>query len=221
MRKVTLLGVLAVVALAASAQGALYYENFEDGLAGWSIWTERGTNTSAAVSEDPDVGDPNEPVLDNPNATMALVGGNSFNGGIYTTVSGLPTNTPLEIDGWWKPTSWPANNAWAEVIVIADDPPPPPQNGSDYNVAANLEYKTDSFNAGGLGAGGIGRMSLTAEVTNDGTFTTTTGQITIILKVGNGSGTTTCAFDDIIITPEPTAALLLGLPMLFLRRRRS
>lgn len=223
MRKIALVGVLAVI-FATSAQANFvlgpngYYENFEDGLTGWSLWTERGTNTSAAALEDPDLGDP-ATTMDDPNDTMAIVGGNAFNGGIYTTISGLPTGTPLTIDGWWRPLNWPANNGWAEVIVIPDSTPPPPQDGSDYNVAGNLEYKTDSFNGAGPGSGDSTTFS-GAEVTDDGSFTTTTGTITVILKVGNGSGLTDVAFDDVLVTPEPTAALLLALPGLALLRRR-
>jgi hypothetical protein len=219
MKKVALLGVLAVAVFATTAQGALWYENFEDGLNGWSIWTERGSATSAAVDETPDLGDPPNTPLDLPNDVMAKVGGNSYNGGIYTTVSGLPNGIPLKIDGWWRIVSgFGGNSSWAEVIVIPDSTPPPPQDGSDYNVAANLEYKTDDFDPAGPGEG---TFSGTAEVTNDGWFgPLSTGTVTVILKVGNGSGLTEVAFDDIIITPEPSSALLLGLPALALLRRR-
>lgn len=216
MRNIALIGLLTFVIASAASASPVWYENFEDGLAGWSMWTERGTNTSAAISEVPDLGDPGS-TLDNPNDLMAKVGGTGFNGGIYTTVSGLPTNTTLTIDGFWRTLTWPNNNAWAEVIVIPDDTPPPPVNGSDYNVAANLEYKIDSWAQQGTIDG---TFSGTAAVKNDGDFTTTTGTVTVILKVGNGSGLSEVAFDDVQITPEPAslALLLLGLPML--RRRR-
>lgn len=216
MRKVALMGLLVMAITAAASASPVWYENFEDGLAGWSLWTERGTNTSAAISEVPDLGDPNT-TLDNPNDLMARVSGDGFNGGIYTTVTGLPTNQTLTIDGYWRTLVWPNNAVWVEIIVIPDSSPPPPAPGQDYNVAANLEYKIDSW----AQQGSIdGTFSGTAAVKNDGVFSTTTGTVTVILKTGNIGGNSQVAIDDVQITPEPAsfALLLLGLPML--RRRR-
>lgn len=216
MKKVLLAGMLAVGLTATSAQAALWFENFENGLTGWNLWTERGTNTSQAIDENPVLGDIQP--FSGANETMAQVSGNNFNGGIWTVVSGLPTGEPLMIDGFWRTLTWPGSNAWAEVIVVEGNNPP--VDGVD--LTGPLIYKTDSWDNPGGSNGQISTSPLNnlGGAPGTGAFSTASGTVTVVLKVGNVSGTTAVAFDDVSIVPEPSAALLLAMPGLALLRRR-
>ncbi len=216
MKAVTLacsLLLVAVVVAPASAQYQ-YFENFEDGLAGWSLWVERGTSLIAAEAESPVLG--NIVPESGGNQTVAHVGGNNFNGGIWTVIT-LPLGAgTYAIDGFWRSHPTVANNQWGEVIVKEGNSPP--TNGSD--TTGPLIYKNDTFATPG---GWTGQISLTDPVQggNPASITTASGTITLILKSGNtGSSNASVDFDDVWITPEPTSLALLGLAGLPLLRRR-
>ncbi|UCG16714.1 MAG: SBBP repeat-containing protein, partial [Phycisphaerales bacterium] len=199
MRTAIVAGTFAMVLCASANAAPVWYENFEGGLAGWNIWTERGTNMCTANAEGPPaLGDPINTPLDMPNQVWAQVGGgDTFNGGIWTMVSGLPTGTVLHIDGYWRTLAWGANNHWAEVIVN-DNQAEVPVNGADYPATTTLEYKIDGWDNPAGKDGMFSDPDVT--VVNDGNFMTTDGTILVVLKVGNAGGLTWVAFDDLFIT---------------------
>ncbi len=207
MRKLVRIVVL-VTALACTATAFGQYqwtEDFSTGIGSWTQWTERGTAQNAAE------------------AGWAHVGGDNFNGGIYKTIA-LPLGAgTYTIDGLWKTHGTSADSFWAEVLMY--EGVKTLNNGADYNPGQNgtiadgeTLYKNDTWTTKN---GWNGQISATAPVFNSPSFTTTTGTITLVLKTGNTGGTGAADFDDMSITPEPAAALLLGLPLLFVRRRRA
>lgn len=219
MRKIAVFCSLALVAAVTSQASAQYqwYENFENGTNGWNVWTQRGTSqaTIGTEAESPVLG--NEPGWSGANAKVAHVGGSGYNGGIWKVVT-LPLGPgTYRIDGYWRTHQASTNNQWGEVIVM--EGAVNLLNSSDYT--APLKYKNDTF---GGRTGWNGKISATSPVTNVPNFTTASGTVTILLKSGNGSGTTSVDFDDISITPEPATAALLalaGLPLLRRRRRQA
>lgn len=203
--------VLAVCVGTANAQYQ-WFENFEDGLAGWNVWTERGTAQSAAEAEPPTLGDIQP--WSGANETVAHVGGENYNGGIWQVIT-LPLGAgTYEIDGFWRSHPTVPSNQWGEVIIREGNAPP--VNGSD--VAGPLYYKNDTWTTSG---GWSGLISATAPVANVPSFTTASGTITLILKSGNvPNSTASVDFDDIWITPEPASLGLFAIGGLVLVRRR-
>lgn len=213
-------GLLSTLAASANAQYQ-WFENFEAYVgtgnpSPWQLWTERGTNQSSTtnVNEEPDLG--NVAGWSGINRNFAYVGGSGFNGGIYQVIN-LPLGAgTYTIDGYWRSSNVTAQNAWAEVIVVEGNNPP--TNGQD--LTAPLHYKNDTFGGGPTWDGLISSYVQQGGALG-GTFTTASGIITLVLKSGNGSGSSGTYFDDIYITPEPTSLALLALGGLaFLRRRR-
>jgi hypothetical protein len=219
MRKVDLVCLLAVLVSASQASaGYLWFESFENGQNGWVQWVDRANSDAGGlVAEPPTLGaiSPESGA----NATVLRVGGAGYNGGYYKVISGLPTNTPLRVDGFWRHSSTSqTNNDWEEVQVLEGAISYTP--GDDINYPSNLEYKNDNFSGHPNFPVG-GQISTLAPVANDGNFQTASGTVTVVLKYGNNTGSTQmwCEFDDVYITPEPASLALLGLPMLLIRRR--
>ncbi len=213
MRRFALVCSLVLVAAATASASYQWFENFEDGLAGWNIWTERGASLSAPVLENPPAVLGDIQPWSGDNEQCARVNGDFFNGGIWQVIT-LPLGAgTYTIDGFWRSYNTSPGNNWAEVIV--KEGVNPPINGQDMGGPL-LAYKNDTWATSG---GWNGQMSLTAPVANNGTFTTA-GTITLILKTGNIGGTGGADFDDIWITPEPASLGLFGLASLLLVRRR-
>src|SRR5215831_15368262 len=130
-----LAGVAAIV-VPAQAQYQ-YFENFENGLVGWSSWTQRGTAGSVGTGESPTLG--NIPPYSGINDEMAYVGGPgsgaNFNGGIFKTIV-LPAGPgTYQIDGFVRSKDAAVNTMWTElqmwegtfVLNNANDYDPPNQ----------------------------------------------------------------------------------------------
>lgn len=218
MRRIgVVMGLLALGVMAGPAQAYLFFENFENGLANWTKWTQR-VNVDASGLQPEGAALGNIVPESGANASVLRIGGSNFNGGYYQVITGLPTNEDLTINGFWRHAStFQTNKDWEEVQVIEGAINYTPGN----DITGNLEYKNDSFDGHpNFPVGGL--MSDFAPTTNDGVFQTASGTVTVVLKYGNGTGSTQiwAEFDDIYITPEPVTLGLVGLGGLVLIRRR-
>jgi hypothetical protein len=126
------------------------------------------------------------------------------------------------LSGTWSGTGAP-QNSWSEVLIFSCT-----EGWTDAQIGAYIDA-TANGNAAivakkdGWGMGAPTNLSwtnenITAAATGWGPFTihAECAEVVIALKVGNAATTTY----DLTYTPEPAAALLLGLPMLLVRRRR-
>lgn len=237
--------VVVLLACTPAMAGYVFFENFESGVSGWNTWQQAGTTALSAEAE-------NQTGANNPlyplgnispesgaNAQSAHLNGTpsgNFNGGLWKVIN-VPTGVPLGLDGFWRCHSYKRNDQWSEVIVW--DGAKTLANGTDYagnggsigSANGQLRYKiytntapdgTSAF------AGSFSNTTLKAPVayaTNLGQNlgTSSTGKLTILLKFGHTSTSAkSIDWDDIYVTPEPSALFLgaLGIP-LFLRRRRA
>jgi PKD repeat protein len=167
--------------------------DFDSGLAGWSPWSERGVSNQRIE-----------------NGQLA-VGSADHNGGMYQQFdTGGPGKT-ITVDGVWSSNPSAANNQWAEVLVI--NGPRLPVNGEDLTEAQGdvvLIYKNDTWASPG---GWSGNMADTASVAGDGSFVSTAGVATIVLKSGNIGGIHTgTRFDDIVVRNAGGGAPVNGAP---------
>ncbi|HOA74478.1 MAG TPA: carbohydrate binding domain-containing protein [Phycisphaerae bacterium] len=216
MKKLTTIAVLCV-GLAAPMSLANYVTNgdFEAGtLEGWTQWGPIGWGSGEVRVED----------------TAASVHSGSYGLRIRTTPNGslgvkqvvaVPANTPLTLSAWVKApgASYPVN--WAEVLLypfaVTDDATQIDNNSDPY-----LVWKRDSWGGkDGVPGGFLPTPNQDWELVT-GTITSPTGFVTIAFKFGQNDqlNAGNIRVDDVVLVPEPAAALLLvaGLPLL--RRRR-
>ena len=200
MRKMAIVSALAFMAFATTASGLVVNGDWNTGdETGWTRWNSPwGGPFNWSV-------DPTEGQLPSgpPSGKLVLDNG-SF--GWYQFITVIP-DEDYTIVGCWKGI----NVGWAEIIFANDD------GRAVYDqldAPTNIACKRD---------GGATFDWEDIQLSQlDGTTIHTTGtQVLVGLKLGqSGGGTSTAWFDNIDAVPEPTAVLLLGLPMLFLRRRR-
>lgn len=171
----------------------------------------------------------------------------ALNTGIWKQFA-VPTGVNLTVDGFWRTHALKRNSTWCEVIIW--NKAVNLVNSSDYNPGVDgnfgngeTVYKISTNNSPttDLFAGSFSNTSLVAPAAYAYNYATgvggqtwsssplqsSTGVVTVLLKYGfscTPSGTTASKsmdFDDIFITPEPTALILglLGIPLLVRRRR--
>ena len=131
------------------------------------------------------------------------------------------------LSGWATQTSG-SSSYWTEVLLFdytgqnlaggdgIDAPAPDP----------NIQLKSDGWGMNQdvlKGAGAPFDVNIWGYPNNPArsmTITAAGSQIVVAVKVGASGGSNDTTFSDMVLLPEPASALLLGLPMLFLRRRR-
>ena len=166
---------------------------FANGLNGWTVWNQRG-NVNATVSD-------------------GQLGLNSsdHNGGVYQQFNTGGAGTTINVTGFWESNPTQSNYQWAEVLII--DASRLPVNGQDVSEADGdvvLLYKNDTWATPG---GWSGSLDQTAPVMNLGSFVASGSVATIILKSGNGGGTTTgTRYDDMVVEPDGAGPPPNGLP---------
>lgn len=240
----TVLALLSLLLCASTASAAfVFFESFESGVGGWTLWQQASTGTLASEAENT-AGNPSLYPLGNiqpesgSNLLSAHLAGPTssaqYNGGFYKVID-VPTDVSLNIDGFWRCHAYKRNSQWTEVIVY--DGVKTIVNGTDYNPGTDgnlangeIMYKIYSNNDP-VSVGWAGQFSNTpitsaswqytkSPLTTSG-FVSTTGKLTVILKYGHTSSSNkSMDWDDIYITPEPSALALLAVGLPFLRHRR-
>jgi len=154
--------------------------DFANGLAGWSVWTERGTLNARTE-----------------NGQLRL-GSANHNGGVYQRFGTGGRGAQISISGFWASDPTVARSQWAEVLVI--NGPRQPVNFQDVNAGQSdvvLLYKNDTWASP---TGWSGEMGLTAPVARRTSFVAAESVATIVLKSGNAAGPLTgTRFDDVVV----------------------
>ena len=206
MRK--LLCVMAVLALAAPVLGApVVNGDFETGdETGWTRWRAPWGN-----SEVWSVG---------PGGNPGMAGTNSNSGysshGWYQRVPVIPSEIYTLVGDWTGDVSAPG---WAELgVIICTEGMTDGDIVSAIDGGQGVVAKKDGW---GLNPPDVwGWESITNSLIEPNDIHMTCAEAVVFTKIGSQAGPCTVSFDNIELVPEPTAALLLGLPILFLRRRR-
>jgi len=200
---------------------------------GWTKWLERGTAEGAVTTS----GTPNDPAWPNHDGNWWLsVEGTNLNGGFWQQVdvsAAKNANAQLQLDGYWRSDPTAANSQWGEVIYFDGVFAPTDGADVDTNQAAfrdgnlangELLWKRDTFSPttawDSLISATPGLAFKSSAIIGANTLPApTSGTITIILKAGNVGGDQGVDYDRMTLTPDPATVLLLGLPLLLIRRR--
>ncbi|MDM8004529.1 MAG: hypothetical protein QUV05_00015 [Phycisphaerae bacterium] len=128
----------------------------------------------------------------------------------------------VKVDAMW--TGDIGGSGWAEVMLFSvpvGTSDADIANRLDTGAAADIAFKKDSWGMNPPTAWDWQAASLSPHPSgNGGVIHNTEGWIVVGTKLG-GFPLGTVNFDNIVLTPEPAAMLLLGLPLLLVRRRRA
>ena len=157
-------------------------------------------------------------VVDNGDGTITASMAPTGSAGVFWRLPAEESEL-VSIEGMWTGTTDGAG--WAEVMMFTST-----EGMSDVDIAnridagstpGDIRVKHDSWN---LGPSTWGWEDIQAAALEPLEIHATCAEVVIAIKVGDGGGSGTQVTYDISYVPEPAAALLLGLPMLLVRRRR-
>jgi hypothetical protein len=212
MRKMAIVGSLAllVIAAQASAVNLVVNGNWSTGDAtGWTQWSANRGNPVWSVDATTGATAPPSGKLNAPGNN----GNPSF--GWYQIVA-VPIGETATLDGMWKLD----HVGWCEydLFTQATNSGSAAASRIDGGAAADIAFKKDGNSS--LPSFMSARLTTNSGF-NGGSVASSLGYVVIGLKLGTTDANSTAWFDDITLTPEPVSALLLGLPMLLIRRRRA
>jgi hypothetical protein len=238
MKKVLIVALLAMATPAFAAQ-LLTNGDFSAGQTGWTYWTAAwgtenvSTATGAAVITGSASGGLYQVVNATPGTTVTLTGnwsGAPGGGGwievmlfnIYNSDGVDPTNSPAMMNSYLDNATWPPPTAAGNTT---------PDALGRIGINQRIVNKRSTWDLGGASASGTLQTSL---VTGNGgnadrgNYMNTNvltvgpdGKVGVCIKAGGTASPVT--YDNLVLdgVPEPATALLLGLPLLFVRRRRA
>ena len=216
MRRIALLGALALM-VSATTVFALPVVNgdFDDPVSenGWTRWRAPwGTNEVWSDPPGPSAG------------RLELSGNGSF--GWYQRMEVIPSEIYTLVGEWQGDIG---SAGWAEIMVFTSTEGMSEQDivsRIDSGAAADIAIKKDSW---GLNPPTVWGWDDVNNSKFDGSpnpppfeIHMTCAEAVIALKLGSvqNGGAQWVEYDNLELVPEPAAALLLGLPMLLIRRRR-
>jgi len=181
---------------------------------GWTRWTAgRPTEAWAVTSNGPTP----------PEGTLSATGkANDPSFGWYQVIE-VPASEEVTLSGDWTAT----NASWVEYMLfsVASVDPVAIVGRLDSGAAADVAYKRDGWGMNGGGTFGWESATLSPHPSGNGGTIHSLGFVVVGLKLGLSQWleptSDTASFDNIALTPEPAAMLLLGLPLLLIRRRRA
>lgn len=163
--------------------------DFSAGLAGWSVWNERGSvNVSTSNGQ-------------------LQIASNNHNGGVYQQFATGGAGTSLRLDGFWATSPTVPRGQWVEVLLIHGARLPVDGRdvtGNDPDVT--VVYKSDTFSSTG---GWSGTMSQTNATGVGSPVIAASDVAALVLKSGNlGTALSGARFDDIRVesnaSPPPS-----------------
>jgi hypothetical protein len=213
MKKLALVGLVLAMAAPAFAQNMLVNGDFSSGdETGWARWRAPWGSTENWSVADTDG-------MNGPEGELYGAGGNgSF--GWYQIVPTFISET-VRLDAIWRGDIGGAG--WAELMLFsvpvgtleADI-----VTRLDTGAAGDIAYKKDSWGMNPPTAWDWQPASASPHPSGNGGVIHNIGWIVVGMKLG-GFPMNWAQFDNIVLTPEPTTLLLLGIPAIFLRRRRA
>ena len=215
MRKAVLLGGLAIMLVVAPATNANLLTNGD-----WETGDETGWTRTPPTSW----GDGSDTwVVGAPGCapTPANAGHLSCNKGSFGwyQVVPVPASTVVTVEADWMGNSvdWCEVMLWTAASEPSDDDV---NNVFGPGPEAAVAYKKDAWGMNPPTTRDWEKASLSPHHNGNGGTIHSLGYVVVGLKLGKSGGGASAAWDNITLLPEPTAALLLGLPMILLRRRR-
>jgi hypothetical protein len=202
MKKVMVL--MAVLAMAATANANLLTNGgFETGdETGWTKWGAPWGPSPTSV------------VTPGYLSTWASQHGTGGSHGLFQTVA-VPIGTVVTVDAYWKGQSI----NWTELMLWTQPAPGGEGARADTGAAADIAFKRDNFGLNPPNTWDWQLASLSDHPSANNGTVVSQGYVVVATKNGNAG---TAWFDDIVLTPEPTALALLALGFLpMLRRRRA
>ncbi len=213
MRKLAVVLLLLAVAAPAVAANVVVNGDFNAGEQGWTRWRapwgagEQWSITNTGPTP--------------PEGTLSGVSGQNSSFGWFQRIPAIPSEY-YHIDAIWAGDI--GGSGWAELMFFSGT-----SGMSDADVitridtgnAADIAYKKDSWGMNPPTAWSWQQASLSPHPGgNGGTIHADSNEIVIGLKLG-GFPLGRVSYDNIVVTPEPVTMLLLGIPAIFLRRRRA
>lgn len=155
-----------------------------------------------------------------PEGTLSSGGGNSF--GWFQRVPVIPSEVYTLVADWSGALGVQGGtNGWAEVgVIMGTDGMSDGDIVNAVDGGQGIVAKKDTWGLNPPAAWGWQPISLS--LVNPADFHAATGEVAVFIKLGGNPGNGNwLSVDNIELLPEPAAVLLLGIPMLFIRRRRA
>lgn len=209
-----LVAVLFLLAVVAPASAGLVNGDFGTGTeAGWSRWRAPWGSTENWLV-DPANGVP-------PPCGTLFGGGGNGSFGWFQRIKVIPSEV-FQLDADW--TGNIGGAGWAEMMFFSCTSGMSDQDvitRIDTGNAADIAFKKDSWGMNPPTQWGWQPASLSPHPGgNHGIIHATCDEIVVAMKLG-GFPMGWVSFDNIRLIPEPATMLLLGIPAVFLRRRRA
>jgi hypothetical protein len=204
-----LLALLAIVPAASAS--VLVNGDFSAGVTGWTQWrapwgsTENWGVTTSGPTQ--------------PEGTLSGGGGQgSF--GWYQVVA-IPAGTLVSVTADWKGNIGGAG--WAEIDLYSDSNAGANWGGrADVGNANDIAFKKDSWGMNPPTTWGWQPAALSPHPSGNGGVVLSAGYVCVAVKLGaSGQPLGSLSVDNIVLTPEPASLLLLGIPLVFVRRRHA
>ncbi|HPD32337.1 MAG TPA: hypothetical protein PLL20_20275 [Phycisphaerae bacterium] len=196
--------------------------SFETGdISGWTYWHAPWCVNCQAV-----VQTGSGTMVDGQSRARLQISNGEGSFGLYQVVA-VPTDKEVTLEAWVRATSNNVN--WAEVLLYDYAVTDINDIDSGEKSAPYMIWKRDSWGGvSGLPGGYLPTVATSGGPGDSWEMTTKTltsvpsGVVTVAFKWGRSGGgfSGSMYLDAITLTPEPAMMLLLGLPALFLRRRR-
>lgn len=201
----TLVCALVLLATVSAASGANLLTNgdFSAGENGWTRWRAPWGGTEQWDAS----------------GGVGLQYGNGGNGsyGWWQAVA-VPAGTVVTLSADWN--GFIGDAGWAEVMLYTSANAGEDWGGrADGGATADIAFKKDSWGLNPPTTWGWEAASLSPMPGGNGGTLISAGYVAVATKLG-GFPLGSVAFDNIVLTPEPASALLLGLGLALVRRRR-